>query len=179
MAAQIRVDREHLYYEDGPNRLRLPVEWAYAKTADHPIDFEIQAGAMEVWTEPPGMPIDPGRREAVLDEIADYYSMGPTADVIGKDGALLRGPSKYRFYLQIPPTPSRYYEKGFYLAIPMAPPVTGSKVWKERYILDFTGIREWTSPARVPIDPQHLRMIAKRIVDKEQIGAIGLEGGLS
>jgi hypothetical protein len=174
MAAQIKVDREYLSYDDGPYRLRLPVEWTYAKTADHPIDLEIYAGAMESWTEPAGVPIDRVRREAILDEIADYYSTGPAADVLGEDGALLRGLSKYRFYLQIHPTPSRYYEQGFYLAIPMAPAVSGSKDRRQRFILDFTRVREWTSP-RVPIDPLHLRMIARRIVEKEQIGAIGLD----
>jgi hypothetical protein len=175
MAARIRVDRQYLHYEEGPYRLRLPVEWAYAKTADHPIDFEIQAGALDRWTEPADAPIDAVRREAILDEICSYYANGPAADILGEDGALLRGPSKYRFYLQIPPTPSRYYEPGLFLSIPMAPPVHGSKERRHRFILDFNGVREWTSP-RLPIDPQHLRMIARRIVEKEQIGVIGIEG---
>ena len=175
MAAQIRLDREYLYYEDGPCRLCLPVEWTYAKTVDHPIDLEIRAGALDCWTEPAGARIDRDRRESILDEIGSYYATGPAADVLGENGALLRGPSKYRFYLQIPPTPSRYYEQGLYLSIPMAQPFKGAKERRHRFILDFTGIREWTSP-RIPIDSQHLRMIARRIVDKEQIGAIGIEG---
>ncbi len=174
MGSQIRVDRQYLYYTDGPRELKLEVEWsAVAKTEDMPHDLEIYALDLTAWTTPPGEPIDPARREQLLDEIAEYYSRGPVADIIGPLGALLRGQSKYRFYLQIPPKPSRYYEVGRFLSIPMAPPVPGTREWSKKYILDFTGITEWTAP-KIPLDPAHLNLIAKRIVGKEKIGAIGL-----
>ncbi|MBI2684741.1 MAG: hypothetical protein HYX27_00380 [Acidobacteria bacterium] len=164
MTASIRVDRYKLYYENGPVKFTLPVEWsALAKTAGHPNDFEVDASELE------GLPA----REAILDEIAAYYSRGPIADIIGKDGALLRGQSKFRFYLQIPPAPSRYYEAGKFLSIPMAPPVKDGKLWQERYILDFSGVTHWTEP-RHPLDAAEIRAIADRIVKREKIGVTGL-----
>jgi hypothetical protein len=178
MSRQISVDRQYLYYVDGPNELKLSVEWsAVAKTEDMPNDFEISARDLTAWTKPAGEPIDPARRERLLDEIAEYYSRGPVADIIGPGGALLRGQSKYRFYLHIPPKPSCYYEVGRFLSIPMAPPVPGTREWSKKYILDFSGITEWTDP-RTPLEPEYLNAIARRIVAKEKIGAIGLPAPL-
>src|SRR5262249_20071752 len=104
-------------------------------------------------------------------EIAAYYSSGPTADILGPGGALLRGASKFKFYLNIPPTPSRYFEVGRFLAIPMASP-QGTQ-WHEKYVLDFTGVREWTEP-RIPVEARHLHLIAEPIVRRERIGVMGL-----
>lgn len=174
MNRTIRVDRANLYYTDGVHELVLPVEWSgVAKTEDCPIDFEIIAGELACWTVPPGAPIEPARRAELLDEIADYYSKGPVADILGPNGCLLRGQSRYRFYLQIPPAPSRYYEAGRFLEIPMAQPAQGAREWNQRYILDFTGVGFWTSP-KIPLDSQHLKEIARRIVAKERIGVRGL-----
>ncbi|QOY88488.1 hypothetical protein [Paludibaculum fermentans] len=174
MSRTIRVDRKNLYYADGSHELILPVEWsAVAKTDDCPIDFEIIAGELACWTAPSGAAIEPALREELLNEIADYYSKGPVADIIGPKGSLLRGASTFRFYLQIPPVPSRYYEAGRFLEIPMAQPANGARAWNERYILDFTGVRDWTSP-RLPLDSGHLKEIARRIVAKEHIGVRGL-----
>src|SRR5262245_13071482 len=99
MSAHIEINRQRLLYDDGQHRLVIPVEWSgVAKTADHPAEVEIQVGDMKhEWTEPAGEPIPPATWEKVLDEIADYYSKGPQADIIGQDGALLRGVSKFRF----------------------------------------------------------------------------------
>jgi hypothetical protein len=172
MAGTISVDRHSLHYSDGSHTLTLPVEWSYiAKTDESPIDLEILAQDLSTWTEPAGEPIDPVRREQLLDEIAAHYAKGPAADILGPHGALLRGPSKFKFYLQIPPTPSRYYEVGRFLAIPMAPPQ--GKQWHEKYVLDFTGVREWTEP-RLSLEASHLHLIAERIVRRERIGVKGL-----
>jgi hypothetical protein len=140
MSASIKVDRSHLHYSDGPYMLKLKVEWScVAKTEDCLIDFEIAAGDLQTWTDPAGELIGPVRREQLLDDIAEYYSHGPKADIIGPHGQLLRGQSKYRFYLHIPPAPSHYHEVGRFLAIPMATPAKGAKAWDERYVMDFTG----------------------------------------
>ncbi len=174
MSRTIRVDRRNLYYNDAGHELILPVEWsAVAKTDDCPIDFEIIAGELAYWTAPSGAPIEPARREELLNEISEYYSRGPVADIIGPNGCLLRGRSAFRFYLQIPPVPSRYYEAGRFLEIPMAQPAKGAREWHQRYILDFTEVRHWTSP-RLPLDSEHLQEIARRIVAKEHIGVRGL-----
>ena len=170
----IRVDRQHLYYETETHKLQLPVEWSFvAKTEDCPIDFEVDAAKLDTWTEPAGEPIDPARREQLLDEIAEYYSRGPIADIVGEHGALLRGKSTFRFYLHIPPSPSHYYEVGRFLAIPMAPLVKGTKDRRVMWKMDVRGITAWTSP-QIPLDPEYLRFIVGRIVAKEQIGVIGL-----
>jgi hypothetical protein len=59
------------------------VEWsAVAKTPDGPIDLEIDARALTMWTKPAGKTIDALRREQLFDEIASYYSKGPLADVV-------------------------------------------------------------------------------------------------
>jgi hypothetical protein len=173
MNPTITVDRNSLRYNHGIHELILSVEWSgVAKTADCPIDFEVSVETLETWTKPAGEPIDPVRREQLLDEIANYYSKGPVADLIGNNGALLRGGSTFRFSLQSHPTPSLYYEVGRFLAIPMAPS-QGAREWHKKYVADFTGIREWTDP-RYPLDPTHLRLIAERIVRRERIGVTGL-----
>lgn len=167
------MDRNHLHYRDGEHELTLSVEWAGAsKTSDCPIDFEVYAGELDTWTSPLGAPIDPARREQVLDEIAAYYATSPAADIIGKRGALLRGASKFRFSLQIQPVPSRYYEVGRLLAIPMVP-THGEREWHCKYVADFTNITEWTEP-KVPLDKVHLQVIADRIVRTARIGVTGL-----
>ncbi|MEP7363637.1 MAG: hypothetical protein ABI972_10310 [Acidobacteriota bacterium] len=172
----ITVDHHHLYYEDGEHKLTLSVEWSgVSKTEDFPCEFEIHAGELTHWTEPKGAPIDDARREALLDELAAHYSKPPMADIIGTKGELLRGQSKYRFSLQIYPEPSRYYEVGRFLAIPMAQPVQGSREFAKRYILDLRGITEWTRP-KVPLDRAHLERMIRKIVDREKIGVIGLTG---
>jgi hypothetical protein len=174
MSRQIRVDRQYLYYVDGEHELKLSVEWsAVPKTEDMPNDFEVLARDLAAWTKPAGEPIDPARREQLLDEIAEYYSRGPVADIIGARGALLRGQSKYRFYLHIPPAPSCYYEVGRFLSIPMAAPAPGAREWNKKYVLDFTGITEWTEP-KMPLEPGYLSVIARRIVGKEKVGVTGL-----
>jgi hypothetical protein len=173
MSSTITVDRQHLRYGDGEHELILSVEWSgVAKTGDCPIDFEIFAEEIETWTKPAGEQIDPVTRERLLDEIAASYSTGPVADIIGKNGALLRGASTFRFSLQVYPSHSCYYEVGRFLAIPMAPS-HGAREWHKKYVLDFTGITEWSDP-RSPLDPAHLRLIADRIVRKERIGVTGL-----
>jgi hypothetical protein len=173
MSATITVHRTHLCYSDGPHELILGVEWSgVAKTADCPIDFEIWADTLDTWTKPAGEPISPSKREQLLDEIAAYYSTGPVADIIGKNGALLRGASTFRFSLQVYPNPSLYYEVGRFLSIPMAPS-HGAREWHKKYVADFSGIKEWTDP-RSPLDPMHLKVIAERIVRKEKIGVTGL-----
>jgi hypothetical protein len=176
MPSAISVDRHHLYYSDGVNKLTLGVEWSgVARTEDHPCEFEIYAGELTQWAEPAGEPISPERRESLLDEIAAYYSHPPMADIIGAHGELLRGQSKYRFSLQIYPEPSRYYEVGRFLAIPMAPPEKGAREFAKRYVLDLRGITEWTLP-KVPLDRAHLERVVRKIVQKEKIGVIGLTG---
>jgi hypothetical protein len=173
MNPTITVDRHFLGYSDGIHELILSVEWSgVAKTADCPIDFEVFVGALKTWTKPAGEPIDPAKREQLLDEISSYYSKGPVADFIGDNGELLRGASTFRFSLQIHPKPSLYYEVGRFLAIPMAPS-QGAREWHKKYVADFTGIKEWTNP-RCPLDPIHLRLIAERIVRKERIGVTGV-----
>jgi len=173
MNPTISVDRHQLYYCDGINELNLAVEWSgVAKTQDHPIDFEIYAGKLETWTKPAGEKMDPLRREQVLDEIAAYYAATPAADIIGENGALLRGPSKFRFSLQIHPTPSYYYEVGRFLALPMVR-TRGEREWHRKYVVDFSGITEWTQP-KLPLDNDHLREIATRIVRAQRIGVTGL-----
>jgi hypothetical protein len=173
MPAEIQVTREHLYYRDGAHLLSLPVEWSgVAKTEDCPIDFEISACDLANWTEPAGEPIEPARREELLDQIADYYSRAPAADIIGERGQLLRGVSKFRFYLHIPPEPSHYYEVGRFLAVPMAPPAKGAKFWHEKYVADLRGITHWTSPPG-PLDREHLALIARRIARSHGIGITG------
>ena len=176
MPAVISVDHHHLYYAEGEHRLKLEVEWSgVARTEDHPCEFEIYPGELTHWTEPAGEAISAERREAVLDEIAAYYSQPPMADIIGERGELLRGQSKYRFSLQIYPEPSRYYEVGRFLAIPMAKPEKGAKEFARRYVLDLRGITEWTSP-KLPIERAHLEQMIRKIVDREKIGVIGLTG---
>jgi hypothetical protein len=171
MSVTIRVDRQHLYYRDGTHDLTLAVEWSgVSKTEDCPIDFEISAANLETWDG--GEPISPANREQLLDEIASYYSTGPIADIIGKNGEMLRGASKFRFSLQIHPLPSRYHEVGRSLLIPMVP-TNGVKAWDKKYILDFSGINEWTSP-KIPVSPEYLKLIAERIIRTQQIGVIGL-----
>jgi len=173
MNPSITVDRQTLRYTDGAHELVLSVEWSgVAKTADCPIDFEIFAETLDTWTKPAGEGIDPARREQLLDEISIYYSQGPIADIIGKNGALLRGASTFRFSLHAYPSPSCYYEPGRLLAIPMAP-ARGAREWHKKYVADFTNITEWTDP-RQPLDSSHLRLIANRIVRKERIGVTGL-----
>jgi hypothetical protein len=173
MSATITVDRQYLRYRIEGRELVLSVEWSgVPKTQDCPIDFEVFAEGIETWTTPAAEPIDPVTRERIWDEIAAYYSKGPVADIIGKNGALLRGGSTFRFSLQIYPTPSRYYEVGRFLAIPMAPS-HGAREWHKKYVVDFTGITEWSEP-RVPLDPAHLKVIADRVVRKERIGVTGL-----
>ncbi|MFN7922659.1 MAG: hypothetical protein U0Q16_21320 [Bryobacteraceae bacterium] len=166
--SSIRVDHHNLYYSDGEHSLRLSVEWSFAaKTADHPLDFEIQAGGLNAWTDPPGKPIDPARREQLLDELAAHYSQAPAADIIGDRGELLRGVSAYRFYYDIYPKPSRYYEIGKYLAIPATGPRS-----KAGLVLDFSGITRWTAPD-LRIEPAHLALIAKRVTQKGFISVAG------
>jgi hypothetical protein len=173
MSVSISVDHHNLYYRDGEHELILSVEWSgVAKTADCPIDFEIAVGSLDMWTKPAGEPINPAKREQLLDEIASCYAKGPVADLIGEDGALLRGASTFRFSLQNHPSPSLYYEVGRFLAIPMAA-TQGAKEWHKKYVADFTGIKEWTDP-QSPVDAAHLRLIAERIVRKERIGIMGL-----
>ena len=96
-----------------------------------------------------------------------------TADIVGRDREFLRGPSKVQVHLQIHPVPSRYYEVGRFLTIPMAPPIKGTRDRRDRFVLDFTGILEWTAP-KISLDPKYLETIASRIVIKEYIGAVGL-----
>ena len=175
MSTTISVDRNHLRYADGERELVLALEWSgVAKTADCPIDFEVFAPAsdLERWTHPAGERIDPVRREQILDEIASYYSKGPVADIVGKNGALLRGASAFRFSLQISPQPSHYYEVGRHLAIPMRA-TNGESEWHKKYVADFTDITESTEP-RAPLGRDHLRLIARRIVDEKQIGVTGV-----
>ena len=175
MPATITVDHHYLHYTDGDHKLKLSVEWSgVAKTADHPCDLEIHAGDLSHWTEPAGEPISPARREALLDEIAAYYSESPAADIIGLNGELLRGQSKYRFSLQIHPNPSRYYEAGRFLAIPMAAPEPGAREFARRYILDLRGITEWTHP-KLPLDRAQLHRMVRKIVEREKIGVVGLD----
>jgi hypothetical protein len=173
MKPTISVDRQHLRYSDGVHTLVLSAEWSgLAKTADSPIDLEIFADTLDTWTEPAGEPIDPAKREQLLDEIAGYYSKGPVADIIGKNSALLRGASTFRFCLHIHPNPSWYYEVGRFLAVPMAG-TPGAREWHKKYVADFTGITEWTEP-RLPLDPAHVRLIADRVVRQARIGVTGL-----
>jgi hypothetical protein len=172
----ISVDRHNLHCvdADGLHKQTLSVEWSgVARTEDHPCEFEIYAGELTHWTEPAGEPISAERRESLLDEIAEYYSKPPMADIIGPEGELLRGQSQYRFALQIPPKPSRYYEVGRFLAIPMAPPEKGAKEFANRYVLDVRGITEWTRP-KEPIDRAHLERAIRKIVEREKIGVVGL-----
>jgi hypothetical protein len=174
MPSTISVDHHNLYYDDGEHKLTLSVEWSgVARTEDFPCEFEIYAGDLTHWSEPAGEEISAQRREALLDEIAEYYSKPPMADIVGKNGELLRGQSKYRFSLQIYPEPSRYYEVGRFLAIPMAPPVKGSRDRTKYFVLDIRGITEWTSP-KLPIDRAHLEQVVRKIADREKIGVIGL-----
>jgi hypothetical protein len=120
-----------------------------------------------VWTEPKGEPIPDATWERVLDEIAAYYSTGPWADIIGAKGALLRGVSRFRFYLNVYPRPSRYYEARHYLAIPM---VQTDKAAKPRLVLDATNIHQWTSPAE-PLSAEKLdEILARAIKENPQIG---------
>ena len=173
MNAAITVDRHNLRYREGSRELVLEVEWSgVTKTADCPIDFEVFVEALETWTTPPGEPLDASKRDQVLDEISDYYSKAPIADIIGKNGALLRGASSFRFLLRAHPEPSLYYEVGRLLAIPMAPSV-GAREWHKKYVADFSGIHEWTEP-QSPLNAAHLRLIADRILRKERIGVTGL-----
>src|SRR5262249_5920460 len=139
---------------------------------DCPIDFEIRFDDDQTWADPAGELIDGARREQLLDVIAAYYSKGPVADIIGPRGALLRGPSKFRFCLDIPPQASRYYEVGRYLAIPTILAAKGSA---EKYLLDFHGIARWTVPD-LSIERNYLQVIASRATKKRFIGAIGLPG---
>jgi hypothetical protein len=178
MLPTITVDRHNLHYVDanGVHKLTLSVEWSgVARTTDHPCEFEIYAGELTHWTEPAGEPITPERREALLDEIAEHYSKPPMADIIGPNGELLRGQSRYRFSLQIPPGPSRYYEPRRFLSIPMAAPMGSSRERSKYYILDVRGIVEWTQP-KEPIDRVYFENVIRRIVDTEKIGVIGLTG---
>jgi hypothetical protein len=171
MSVTIKVDRQRLYYRAGTHCLTLGVEWSgVSKTEDCPIDFEVSAFNLEKWDD--GESICSARREQLLDEIASYYAQGPVADIIGKDGEMLRGASKFRFSLQIPPTPSRYFEVGRSLLIPMVP-THGVKEWNKKYILDFNDINEWSTP-KTPLAPEYLKVIAERIVRTHQIGIIGL-----
>ena len=175
MSATFTVDHHHLHYTDGDRKLRLSVERSgVPKTEDHPCDFEVFAGELSHWTEPAGEPLSAARREALLDEIAAYYSQAPAADIIGLNGELLRGQSKYRFSLQVPPNPSRYYEVGRFLAIPMAAPEPGAREFARRYILDLRGITEWTHP-KLPLDRAHLHRMVRKIVEREKIGVVGLD----
>jgi hypothetical protein len=171
MSLTIKVDRQYLYYSDGTHDLTLAVEWSgVSKTEDCPIDFEISAANLETWDG--GKPISPVHREQVLDNIANYYSTGPIADIIGKNGEMLRGASKFRFSLQIHPMPSRYHGVGRRLMIPMMP-THRVKKWNEKYILDFSGINEWTTP-KTPLRPEYLNLIAERIVRTQRVGVIGV-----
>ena len=171
MSAHIEINRQRLLYDDGQHQLVLPVEWTSTpKTADHPLDVEIQVGDMpKEWTTPAGEPIPPATWEKVLDEIAEYYSQGPQADIIGKNGALLRGVSRFRFYLNVFPYPSRYYEPGHYVAIPM---VQTDRSARPRLVLDVSGLHQWTSPEE-PLPPEKLDEILERAVkENPQIGVL-------
>jgi hypothetical protein len=176
MSAHIEIDRNRLLYIDndapgGPHKLVLAVEWAsVAKTEDHPVDVEIQVGKHKrQWNEPAGEPIPDATWERILDEIAASYSKGPQADIIGEDGALLRGVSKFRFYLNVYPFPSRYYEPGRYLEIPM---VQTDRSARPRLVLDVAGIHTWTSPP-MPLSPQKLEeILARAVKENPQIGLL-------
>lgn len=171
MSAHIEINRQRLLYDDGQHRLVIAVEWSgVAKTADHPVDVEIQVGDMKhVWSEPAGEPIPDATWERVLDEIADYYSRGPQADIIGKDGALLRGVSRFRFYLNVHPYPSRYYEAGHFLTIPMVKTDRGAR---PRLVLDASSVHRWTFPDE-PLPPGKLdEILARAVKENPQIGVL-------
>lgn len=174
MSPTISLDRHHLKYRKGPRELVLSVEWSgVAKTADCPIDFEVQLDAEPRWTTLAGEVIPAAEWGAILDSIADYYANGPVADIVAHDGSLLRGASAYRFYLQPHPRLSHYHEVGRTLHVPMARPVHGAREWSQRYVADFSGITSWTNPI-APLDPAHLRVIAERVVRQERIGVVGI-----
>jgi len=171
MSAHIEIDRQRLLYDDGKHQLVIPVEWtSVPKTADHPLDVEIQVGDMKKeWTTPAGEPIPDETWEAILDEIAEYYSKGPQADIIGKKGALLRGVSRFRFYLNVYPRPSRYYEARYYLEIPMVQTDRGAV---PRLVLDARGIQRWTSPEAV-LSPTKLdEILGVAVKENPQIGVL-------
>lgn len=171
MSAHIELDRQRLLYDDGEHQLVLPVEWSSTpKTEDHPDEVEIQVKKMpKEWTKPAGEPIPPAVWERVLDEIAEQYSHGPMADIVGDGGALLRGVSKFRFYLNVYPQPSRYYELGHFLAIPMVQTERGTT---PRLVLDARGLHRWTSPEEA-LPPQKLNEILERAVkENPQIGVL-------
>ncbi len=171
MSVKIEVDRQKLVYDDGEHKLVLHVDWSFTpKTPESPVDFEVDVSDVKTWTEPAGQPIDRATWEKVLDEIAARYAKGPQADIVGHDGALLRGVSQYKFYLQSYPRPSRYYEVGRYLAIPM---VQTDKSARQSYVLDISGTTAWTSP-KEPLPRQRLDEIVARIVKKNpHVGVLG------
>ena len=72
----------------------------------------------------------------------------------------------------MPPKPSRYYEVGRFLEIPMAKTID-AKIWEKKFIADFTGITRWTKPD-LPLTKQDLTAIAERIVRQQRIGVVGL-----
>ena len=176
MSASISVDRHWLTYRNGGHELRLSVEWSgVAKTPDCPIDFEVDAGDLATWSAPAGEPISEHQREQILDEIAEYYSNGPKADIVGGRGVLLRGQSSFRFSLQIPPSPSYYSEVGRILAVPMQGN-SQARDWNRRYIADFSSVTHWTEPS-LALDARHIALIAQRIADRHGIGIMGVPRG--
>lgn len=171
MSYTIDLDRTRLVYEDGDHRLTLPVEWSFApKTADSPADLEILAEGVTTWSAPAGERIAPAAWEQILDRIAARFATGPQADIIGKDGALLRGVSKYKFYLGVHPVPSRYYEPGRSLIIPM---VQTDKTARPRLVLDVSHLTSWTTP-KEPLPAAKLHEIVARITrDHPHVGVLG------
>lgn len=168
MSAHIEMNRTRVLYEEGPHKLVLPVEWSgMPKTADHPADVEIDARNMQSWTEPAGEPIDAATRERILDELAANYSQGPFADIVGKGRVLLRGVSKYRFYLHVYPKPSLYTEPRRWVEIPMVK--TDPKA-RPQLVLDASNVHRWTSPDEA-LSPAKLdEILALAVKANPQIG---------
>ena len=96
--------------------------------------------------------------------------MRPRADIIDNDGALLRGVSRFKFYRQGYPNASRYYERGRFLAIPMVPT---SQEARPRFVLDISGIREWTAP-KIPLPRAELdEIVATILATQKNVGVAG------
>ena len=166
---QIHIDLQKLRYEDGDHVLEMPVSWLYA---DVPSGAEVEIIARDVshWTTPAYEAIDAATRERILDQIAERYSVGPKADIVDGNGALLRGVSRFKFYRQLPPKPSRYYEIGRFLSIPMLPT---DQAARPRYVLDISGIREWTEP-RIPLTRAALdEIVARLLAEQKNLGVYG------
>jgi len=171
MTVRIKLERHRLIYQDGEHMLSVPMQWLCApKTIDHPAEIEIDVSGVNMqWTMPQGKTMTPSDWENVLDKIADEFSRGPTADILGNNAALLRGVSRFRFYLNPYPYPSRYYEIGRYLEIPMINPRV---LPAPKLVLDARGLQYWTEP-REPLLPAKLEEILQRALNENpQIGVL-------